>query len=86
MTVNSVTLEILCSISDSLEQGWLGVRWVRDVLSVSEWYISQPETPDNSQFSSVFSQVSSRSVKSANVYKLNILTEWTVSRLLTCRG
>ena len=85
-----VTLEMLGSISDRLEQSWLGVRWVRDVLSVArlktnvgipvsaltEWYINQPETPDDSQFSSVYSQGGSGSVKSANVYKLDTLTNW----------
>ena len=85
-----VTLEMLGSISDRLEQSWLGVRWVRDVLSVArlktnvgipvsaltEWYINQPETPDDSQFSSVYGQGGSGSLKSANMYKLDTITNW----------
>ena len=83
-----VTLDMLQSISDRLEQSWTGVRWVRDVLSVArlktnvgipvssltQWYTNQPDTPDDSQFSSGYSH--SGSVKSANVYKLDTLTNW----------
>ena len=83
----STTLDMLASVSDRLEASWVGVRWVRDVLSVArlktnvgipvsaltEWYTNQPDTPDDSQFSSGYGN---SSVKSANVYKLDTLTNW----------
>jgi len=86
------TLVMLQGISDSLEQTWRGVRWIRDVLSVarakttsvgisvallSEWYTNQPDTPDDSQFSSSqYTTGSSLQVKSANVFRLDTLTNW----------
>ena len=79
----ALRLEMLGGISDRLEQSWLGVRWVRDVLSVArlktsvgipvtcltDWYTNQPDTPDDSQFSS-------GSVKSGNMYRLDTLSNW----------
>ena len=59
------TLERLGTISERLEVEWSGVRWVREVLSVArlksnvgipvsclqDWYLNQPDTPDDSQLS-----------------------------------
>jgi len=86
------TLVLLQGISDSLEQAWKGVRWIRDVLSMarakstgvgisvemlSEWYINQPDTPDDSQFcANHYTTGSSLQVKSANVFRLDTLTNW----------
>ena len=84
-------LDHLQGVSDSLEASWTGVRWIRDVLSearakaasvgisvalLSEWYINQPDTPDDSQFSSQYSTGTNLQVKSANVFRLDTLANW----------
>ena len=67
LEVAALRLEMLGGISERLEQSWVGVRWVRDVLSearlktsvgipvtaLTDWYTNQPDTPDDSQFGSV---------------------------------
>jgi len=73
---------------EALEEAWRGVRWIRDVLSfarlkknvgvnigaMAEWYSNQPDTPDDSQFSSAESM--SLQIKSANVFRLDTLANW----------
>merc|ERR1712142_1214401 len=47
------------------------------VEMLSEWYINQPNTPDDSQFcSNHYTTGSSLQVKSANVFRLDTLTNW----------
>jgi len=83
-------LDLLQGISENLEKTWTGVRWIRDVLSearakaenvglsiglLTEWYTNQPDSPDDSQFSSQYTG-SNLQVKSANVFRLDTLTNW----------
>ena len=74
----------------ALEDCWTGVRWIREVLSVSrlkttqcgisvhhltEWYLNQPETPDDSQYVPG-GEISVLQIKSANLFKMDTMRNW----------